>query len=205
MKKASLIGIFTTTIFYVLCGTIGYAAFGNDAPGNFLTGFGFYEPFWLIDVANVCIAVHLIGAYQVFCQPIFGFVENWSKEKWTESQFVNGEHGVNIPMCGTYKVNFFRMVWRTAYVVITAVIAMMFPFFNDFLGLIGSLSFWPLTVYFPIEMYIKQSNMPRFSFTWTWLKILSWACLIVSIISAAGSIQGLAQDLKKYHPFQPQQ
>ena len=65
MKRASLIGIMTTTLFYVLCGCLGYAAFGNDAPGNFLTGFGFYEPFWLIDFANVCIAVHLIGAYQV--------------------------------------------------------------------------------------------------------------------------------------------
>lgn len=65
MKKASLIGVSTTTMFYVLCGCVGYAAFGNAAPGNFLTGFGFYEPFWLIDLANVCIAIHLIGAYQV--------------------------------------------------------------------------------------------------------------------------------------------
>ncbi|MED6217941.1 Amino acid permease 6 [Stylosanthes scabra] len=202
MKRASLIGIMTTTLFYVSCGLIGYAAFGNDAPGNFLTGFGFYEPFWLIDFANVCIAVHLIGAYQVFCQPIFGFVEKWSKEKWSNSQFVNAEYS----LCGTtFSVNFFRLVWRTLYVIFTALIAMLFPFFNDFLGLIGSLSFWPLTVYFPIEMYIKQSNMQRFSFTWTWLKILSCACLIVSIISAAGSIQGLAQDLKKYQPFKAQQ
>lgn len=65
MKRASFVGILITTLFYVLCGSVGYAAFGDDAPGNFLTGFGFYEPFWLIDFANVCIAVHLIGAYQV--------------------------------------------------------------------------------------------------------------------------------------------
>jgi amino acid permease len=71
MKKASFIGVSTTTMFYMLCGVLGYAAFGNEAPGNFLTGFGFYDPFWLIDVGNVCIAVHLIGAYQVFCQPIY--------------------------------------------------------------------------------------------------------------------------------------
>ncbi|CAJ1972325.1 unnamed protein product [Sphenostylis stenocarpa] len=205
MKRASLIGIMTTTLFYVLCGCLGYAAFGNDAPGNFLTGFGFYEPFWLIDFANICIAVHLVGAYQVFVQPIFGFVEKWSKEKWPESQFINGEHDVTVPLCGSINLNFFRMLWRTTYVVITAVLAMLFPFFNDFLGLIGSLSFWPLTVYFPIEMYIKQSKMPRFSFTWTWLKILSWVCLVISIISAVGSIQGLVVDLKKYKPFQAQQ
>lgn len=65
MKKATFVGISTTTTFYVLCGCVGYAAFGNQAPGNFLTGFGFYEPFWLVDFANICIAVHLIGAYQV--------------------------------------------------------------------------------------------------------------------------------------------
>lgn len=65
MKKASLIGVSTTTVFYILCGCIGYAAFGNIAPGDFLTDFGFYEPFWLVDFANICIAVHLIGAYQV--------------------------------------------------------------------------------------------------------------------------------------------
>lgn len=54
-----------TTAFYMLCGVFGYAAFGNDAPGNFLTGFGFYDPFWLIDIGNICIVIHLVGAYQV--------------------------------------------------------------------------------------------------------------------------------------------
>ncbi|KAL7262405.1 hypothetical protein ACSBR1_000725 [Camellia fascicularis] len=54
MKRASLIGVTTTTLFYVLCGGFGYAAFGNNTPGNFLTvtGFGSYEPFWLIDLAT---------------------------------------------------------------------------------------------------------------------------------------------------------
>ncbi|KAH9312196.1 hypothetical protein KI387_027231, partial [Taxus chinensis] len=64
MKKASFISITITTFFYMLCGCFGYAAFGDNAPGNLLTGFGFYEPYWLIDFANACIAVHLVGAYQ---------------------------------------------------------------------------------------------------------------------------------------------
>ncbi|KAB2045056.1 hypothetical protein ES319_D01G135300v1 [Gossypium barbadense] len=135
MKRASSIGVSTTTLFYVLCGLIGYAAFGNDAPGNFLTG----------------------------------------------------------------------LVWRTAYVIITAVVAMIFPFFNDFLGLIGAGSFWPLTVYFPIEMHIAQSKTPKYSFRWIWLKILSWVCLVISLIAAAGSVQGLIQSLKTYKPFQTQE
>lgn len=65
MKKATFIGISISTIFYTLCGLVGYAAFGNNAPGNILTGFGFFEPFWLVDLANICIVVHLVGAYQV--------------------------------------------------------------------------------------------------------------------------------------------
>lgn len=205
MKRASLLGVSTTTLFYVLCGCVGYAAFGNDAPGNFLTGFGFYEPFWLIDLANVCIAIHLVGAYQVFCQPVFGFVEKKCKKKWPESKFITGEYAIDVPFCGAYYINSFRLVWRTAYVIVTAVLAMTFPFFNEFLGLLGAASFWPLTVYFPIEMYIAQAKLPKFSFTWTWLKILSWACLIVSIVAAAGSIQGLIRDLKTYKPFSSDQ
>ncbi|CDY46779.1 BnaCnng14480D [Brassica napus] len=195
MKRASLVGVSTTTFFYMLCGCVGYAAFGNNAPGNFLTGFGFYEPFWLIDFANVCIAVHLVGAYQVFCQPIFQFVESQSAKRWPDNKFITGEYKMNVPCGGDFGISLFRLVWRTSYVVVTAVVAMIFPFFNDFLGLIGAASFWPLTVYFPIEMHIAQKKMKKFSFTWTWLKILSWACFLVSLVAAAGSVQGLIQSL----------
>ncbi|KAF6157937.1 hypothetical protein GIB67_015253 [Kingdonia uniflora] len=197
MKKASLIGVSTTTVFYMLCGCIGYAAFGNNAPGNFLTGFGFYEPFWLIDLANIFIAVHLVGAYQVFCQPIFSFVENYCSINWPSSGFINTEHELNIPCYGTYNVNLFRATWRILYVILTAAVAMTFPFFNAFVGLIGAASFWPLTVYFPVEMYIAQSGLPKLSARWIWLKVLSWVCLIVSLVAGAGSVQGLVEELRK--------
>lgn len=65
MKKATVLSIVTTTTFYLLCGCMGYAAFGDMAPGNLLTGFGFYNPFWLLDIANAAIFIHLVGAYQV--------------------------------------------------------------------------------------------------------------------------------------------
>ncbi|KAJ6335345.1 hypothetical protein OIU78_012054 [Salix suchowensis] len=144
MKRASFVGILTTTTFYILCGCLGYAAFGNDAPGNFLTGFGFYEPFVLVDLANVCIAIHLIGAYQVFCQPIFSFVESRCHGRWPDSKFIT-------------------------------------------------------------KMYMARSKMPKYSFTWTSLKMLSWACLVISLVSAAGSIEGLIRALKTYKPFKAQQ
>jgi len=70
MKKASMVAIFITTFFYLCCGCFGYAAFGDATPGNLLTGFGFFEPYWLIDIANVCIIIHLVGGYQVLFLPI---------------------------------------------------------------------------------------------------------------------------------------
>ncbi|CAK7330243.1 unnamed protein product [Dovyalis caffra] len=201
MKKASLVGVATTTLFYMLCGTLGYAAFGNKAPGNFLTGFGFYEPYWLIDFANMCIVIHLIGAYQVFCQPTFKLVEDWCSKKWPASGFVTNEHPVRIPFCGVFPVNSFRLLWRTAYVIASSVLAMTFPFFNSVLGLIGAISFWPLTLYFPVQMYISQAKIGPFTFTWTWLMILTVSCLIVSLVAAAACVQGLVTELHAYKPF----
>lgn len=93
------------------------------------------------------------------------------------------------------------MIWRSAYVIVTSAIAMFVPFFNDILGLIGAFAFWPLTVYFPVEMYIAQAKIRRFSALWVWLNILSMGCLLVSILAACGSIKGLTQSLKTYKPF----
>lgn len=64
MKKANLVSVCAITAFYMMCGCLGYAAFGNTAPGNMLTGLGFYDPFWLIDLANIFIVLHLLEAYQ---------------------------------------------------------------------------------------------------------------------------------------------
>ncbi|KAJ0237628.1 Amino acid transporter [Hirschfeldia incana] len=204
MKKATLAGVGTTTFFYILCGCMGYAAFGNRAPGDFLTDFGFYEPFWLIDVGNACIVVHLIAAYQVFAQPIFQLVENKCNKAWPENNFINKEHSMSIPFLGKWgkwRINFFRLVWRTAYVILTTFVAVIFPFFNSILGLIGAATFWPLTVYFPVEMHISQRKIKKYSMKWNALKLLVSVCLIVSLLAAIGSIVGLIKSVKEYKPF----
>ncbi|KAF8110043.1 hypothetical protein N665_0088s0055 [Sinapis alba] len=201
MKKATLAGVSTTTLFYLICGCMGYAAFGNLAPGDFLTDFGFYEPYWLIDFANACIVLHLIAAYQVFAQPIFQFVENKCNKAWPENNFITKERSINIPFLRKYRINFFRVVWRTAYVILTTIVAMIFPFFNSFLGLIGAAAFWPLTVYFPVEMHISQRKIKKYSMRWNALKLLVLVCLIVSLLAAIGSIVGLIKSVKAYKPF----
>ena len=201
MKKASFISIAVTTVFYMLCGCMGYAAFGDDAPGNLLTGFGFYNPFWLLDIANVAIVIHLVGAYQVYCQPLFAFIEKWASQTWPDSDFITNEIKLKVPGFRPYNLNLFRLVWRTSFVIATTLISMLLPFFNDIVGLLGALGFWPLTVYFPIEMYIKQKKVPKWSTKWICLQMLSMACLVISIAAAAGSIAGVVLDLKVYRPF----
>ncbi|XP_012703759.1 amino acid permease 3 [Setaria italica] len=120
MKKATAVSVVVTTVIYLLCGCVGYAAFGRTAPDNMLTGFGFYEPFWLLDVAN---------------------------------------------------------------------------------AFIGAVSFWPLTVYFPVEMYIAQRRVPRGTMRWLLLHARSAGCLVVSIAAAAGSVAGVVEELKAHSPF----
>lgn len=202
MKKANLISVVVTTTFYMLCGCMGYAAFGDLAPGNLLTGFGFYNPFWLVDIANIAIVIHLVGAYQVYAQPLFNFVEKWASKKFPNSKFITKE--LEIPIPGykyPYKLNLFRLVWRSLYVIVTTIAAMLLPFFNDVLGIIGAFGFWPLSVYFPVEMYIAQRKIPRWSAKWIFLQMLSVACLMISLAAGVGSIFGVVLDLHKYRPF----
>ncbi|XP_047938203.1 amino acid permease 6-like isoform X1 [Salvia hispanica] len=197
MKRASIVGILISTVFYMLCGALGYAAFGNAAPGNFLTGYGFYDPYWLILTANLFIAIHLFGAYQVFAQPVFGAAEGWCRRRWPGNTFVSKEH-----RWGRLRVNYFRVVWRSMYVVFTTLVAMLLPFFNDFVGLLGAISFWPLAVFFPIEMYMVRAKISRWSCRGFFLQLLSGFCLVASLLAGAGSIRGLLHSLRKFELLQ---
>ncbi|KAL2940098.1 Amino acid permease 6 [Bienertia sinuspersici] len=202
MKKANAISVFTTTSFYMMCGCLGYAAFGNSAPGNMLTGFGFYEPFWLVDLANIFIVIHLAGAYQVFAQPVYKKIESWATEKWPNSTFVKGEFPIRIARKTVLSLNFLRLIGRTMFVIIITTLAMAMPFFNDILAFLGSLGFWPLTVYFPVRMYIAKNKIKKLSMKWCMLQLLNMLCLLVSLAAAAGSIQGVGEALGSSKPFQ---
>lgn len=229
MKKANMLSLSITTIFFMLCAFLGYAAFGEKAPGNLLTGFGFYEPYWLIDFANACIVVHLVAAFQViffspffsvlldfnsnisatnrnlianqfmtplqvFCQPIFACIEGWISQTWPDNKFIKEGIPIGIPLWGSCRVNLLRLCWRTAFVMSTTGIAILFPLFNDVLGILGALNFWPLVVYFPVEMHIAQNKLPRWTLKWIIFQIFSFISLLVTLITAAASIEGLVKD-----------
>ncbi|KAJ9551253.1 hypothetical protein OSB04_015298 [Centaurea solstitialis] len=192
-KRASAVAILLTSFFYLGCGCFGYAALGNDTPGNLLTGFGFYEPYWLVDFANVCIIIHLIGGYQLYSQPVFAFVERWLTEKFPNNGFLNRFHDLKLPFLPVLRLNLFRVCFRTAYVASTTGIALVFPYFNEILGVLGALNLWPLAIYFPVEMYIVQKKVETFSRKWVILEIFSFVLMVVSVVALVGSVAGLIE------------
>ncbi|CAO1941945.1 unnamed protein product [Urochloa humidicola] len=182
MKKATRASIVITAFFYLCCGCLGYAAFGDGTPGNLLTGFGFYEPYWLIDLANLCIVLHLLGGYQVYTQPVFGFADR---------QFGGAAFDVALPGATSRRVNAFRLCFRTAFVAATTALAVWFPYFNEVIGLLGSFTFWPLAIYFPVEMYIVRNKVEPWSRQWLVIHAFSSVCLLICVFASVGSAVGV--------------
>lgn len=68
---------------------------------------------------------------------------------------------------------------------------MIFPYFNQVLGVLGALNFWPIAVYFPVEMYFVQSKTAPWTRKWLLLQSFSMFCLILSVVGLIGSVEGL--------------
>ncbi|VAI84659.1 unnamed protein product [Triticum turgidum subsp. durum] len=135
----------------------------------------------------------------LYCQPIYAAVEKWAAARWPGSDFVVRQYH---PFAGgNFSVSMFKLVWRTAFVAVSTVLAILMPFFNAILGLLGALAFWPLTVYFPVEMYKRQSKVERFSKKWVVLQSLSFTCFAVTVAVTVASVQGITQSLNNYVPF----
>nr|KYP76241.1 putative amino acid permease 7 [Cajanus cajan] len=193
MKKAFMVAIIMKTFFYLCCGCFGYAAFGNDTPGNLLIGFGFYEPYWLVAFANVCIILHLVGGYQIYSQPIS--VDRWCSRKIPNNRFVNKSYKVKLPLLSNFELNVFRFCFRTTYVISTTGIAILFPYFNQVLGVLGAINFWPLAIYFPVEMYLQQKKIGGWTRKWIVLiRMFSFVCFAVTVVGLVGSIQGIISE-----------
>ena len=134
-------------------------------------------------------------------QPVYAFAENWVVSMWPASRFLTFE----LKITKGFKLNLFKLTWRTMFVVFTTLVSMLLPFFNDILGLLGASAFWPLTVYFPIAMHISQNQLKPWTSKWIGLQVLSLVSLLVSLAAGLGSIAGIAADLKHYTPFKTTQ
>ena len=81
-------------------------------------------------------------------------------------------------------------------------VALLLPFFNDVVGLIGAMGFWPLAIFLPIEMHIRQAEVPRWQCKWVCLQALSMMCAIVSLAAGVGAVAQIVVACKDFVPFQ---
>lgn len=122
---------------------------------------------------------------QIFSQTLYALVERSYAERYPESEFIKDFDIWKIRM------NPLRLCFRTSYVAITTSIGMLFPYFNEVVAFAGSVTFWPLVVYFPVEMYIVRKKVVRWTFKWVLLRIFTIICLFVAIFALVGSVQGI--------------
>ncbi|XP_043807657.1 probable amino acid permease 7 isoform X4 [Manihot esculenta] len=154
------------------------------------------DKLWLVfealgDIAFAYPYSTILLEIQIFSQPVFALVEGWLANRYPRSWFVNKPYTLKLPLFPPLHVNPLRLCFRTAYVASTTTIAMAFPYFNQVLGVLGALNFWPLAIYFPVEMYFVQKNIGAWTRKWIVLKMFSLLCFLFTIMGLIGSIQGL--------------
>lgn len=110
---------------------------------------------------------------------------------------------MNIPLWKgrIFRLRLFSLVWRTAFVCFTTVMAALFPFFNDIVGIIGSLGFWPMSVHFPFEMHIAQRKLSWTSSKAILLRLLDIFFFFIAVCGIIGNVYGLTQDTKGWKAF----
>ncbi|EFN51990.1 hypothetical protein CHLNCDRAFT_32765 [Chlorella variabilis] len=102
-----------------------------------------------------------------------------------------GAANEHVPMNdeGYYLPFWQRLVIRSTYVLLCTIIAMSLPFFNAIVGLIGAITFWPLTVGFPFAMYAKvyKPAGPMLLL----MKVTALVMLLVAVAAAIASCQNI--------------
>lgn len=118
-------------------------------------------------------------------------MERWFAEKFPNSVFVTENYALKLLALPTTRLNLLRLCFRTSYVAFTTGIAIIFPYFNQVVAVAGALTFWPLVIYFPVEMYIAQKNIRAWTRKWVVLRVYSVICLLVASFALVGSLEGL--------------
>ncbi|KAF8073110.1 AAP5 [Scenedesmus sp. PABB004] len=157
----------------VLC----YAALGSAVKGSVLLNFADAAP-WATTLGNVLVLVHMVAAVQVFFQPVFATLE---KALVGALPRVDAWAGGN-----PRREAVVRLVYRSVYVAIVILVALLFPAFGAFVGLIGALAFWPISVHMPLAMFEKL-RAPRGA-KLAVMRAVDAVVLLISLAAAAGSV-----------------
>ncbi|PKA60019.1 Amino acid permease 8 [Apostasia shenzhenica] len=109
---------------------------------------------------------------QVFAQLLFPAYEEFLSKKYSKSSFFHKKYIVPLfSKTRVFQFTLSKIVLRSAFVVLTTIIATMVPFFNAVVGLLGAIAFWPLN-------------------------LLNVVTLLISLLAAAASIINIIEILK---------
>lgn len=141
--------------------------------------------------------------FQVYAQPIFARFEETVAARWPNAKFIHRTYTIRVPFTDKSYLSYtlLKLVFRSALIMLTTLVSLLMPLFNAILGIIGALSFWPLSVYFPVRMHVSQNKISRGSSKWAMLQGLSMFCFLISIAAGIGSVADIVHNLKLSAPF----
>lgn len=187
MRKSIWAAFGTAGALYAAVSALCYSALGDEVHGSVLLNFKSSLP-WVTVLGNALVLIHMVSAYQIFCQPFFATLEHALVRLWPRlAEWAEQGHRRDAAI---------RFAYRTAYVGVLTTVSILLPFFGAFIGLMGSIAFWPLAVFFPISMYSrlhKPTGAKRLL-----LVVVNVVVACVSLAAAVGSLADIVSSAKEF-------
>lgn len=94
-----------------------------------------------------------------------------------------------------------RAITRCTYVLLITILACVLPFFEAVAGLLGSIRFFPMSIYFPFGMYrVVYGDTMNKGFL-TFLKLISALALVVRACAIVGSFRNIISSFENIQIF----
>ncbi|TVT97950.1 hypothetical protein EJB05_56776, partial [Eragrostis curvula] len=179
MWRGVVVAYALVALCYFAVAFAGYAAFGNAVAPNVLISLD--KPRWLVAAANLMVAVHVVGSYQVYAMPVFDMIETVLVKR--------------AKFAPSFKL---RLIARSAYVLATMFVGMTFPFFDGLLGFFGGFGFAPTTYFIPCIMWLILRKPKKYGLTWC----VNVFCIVVGVLlmlaSPIGGLRQIIHDVKSF-------
>ena len=184
MMKGVGVAYVVVVLAYFSVAISGYAAFGTTVQPDVLLSI--QHPPVLVDVANLMVVIHVAAGYQVFAMPLFAAAESAIMRR-TEARST----GLAPP-----RPVVLRLVLRSAFVVMTTLIACLLPFFGDLMGLIASIGLMPVTFILPPLLWISATR-PR-GFELAVCASIAACATVLALLAFVGSLRNILVDASHY-------
>jgi amino acid permease len=111
---------------------------------------------------------------------------------FTNEAVLSNSEGVFLPW-------YIRLIDRSVVILIVALISCVMPFFGAFVGLIGTCTYWPLSIAMPIMMFRKTFHISRG--LGILLSILFWGYLLITLLALIGAVRSIVVGFSTYKIF----